>query len=284
MRTTAGHRIVLGADDSPVILHVPHASQVIPADARAGLLLGDEALAMELAHMTDAHTDVIADRAAAASDRTPWSLVNLLSRLVIDPERFPDDREDMRAVGMGAVYTRTSHGQLLRSDDDAAAEDDLLARWYWPYGQAMTDLVDARLAATGRVTVIDVHSYPSQRLPYEVGGKVRPAVCLGTHSFHTADWLLDAGREAFASGGSIAVNTPFAGCYVPLKHHGKEPRVSALMVEIRRDIYMVEPGGQPTNGIAAVIASLTRLIDAVTAPPVNAQSGTPSVRFTGRDA
>jgi len=80
------------------------------------------------------------------------------------------------------------------------------------------------------------------------------------------------------------VNTPFAGCYVPLKHHGKEPRVSALMVEIRRDIYMVEPGGQPTNGIAAVIASLTRLIDAVTAPPVNAQSGTPSVRFTGRDA
>jgi len=255
---------VLGADDSPVILHVPHASQVIPSDARARLLLGDEALTAELAHMTDAHTDVIAEGAAAAAGRTPWSLVNLLSRLVVDPERFPDEREDMRAVGMGAVYTRTSHGQLLRSVDDAAVEEALLARWYRPYGQAMTDLVDARLAATGRVTVLDVHSYPSRRLPYERGGELRPAACLGTHPDHTPDWLLDAGREAFASCGSVAVNTPFAGCYVPLKHFGKEPRVSALMVEIRRDLYLVEPGGQPTKGMAAVTASLTRLIDAAT--------------------
>ena len=267
---------MLGAEDSPVILHVPHASQVIPSDVRARLLLSDDALAAELAHMTDAHTDVIADHAAAAADRTPWSLVNLLSRLVVDPERLLDDRENMRAVGMGAVYTRTSDGQLLRSVDDAAVEDDLLAQWYWPYGQAMTDLVDARLAATGRATIIDVHSYPSRRLPYELGGELRPAVCLGTDPFHSPDWLLSAGREAFASCGSIAVNTPFAGCYVPLKHLGKEPRVSALMVEVRRDLYMVEPGGQPTKGMAAVITSLTRLIDAVTAPPVSPARGTPS--------
>jgi len=238
-------------------------------------MLGDEALAAELAHMTDAHTDVIADRAAAAAHRTPWSLVNLLSRLVVDPERLPDDREGMRAVGMGAVYTRTSDGQLLRSVDDAAAEDDLLARWYWPYGQAMTDLVDSRLAATGRATIIDVHSYPSRRLPYELGGELRPDVCLGTDTNHTPDWLLDCGREAFASCGSIAVNTPFAGCYVPLNHLGKEPRVSALMVEIRRDLYMIQPGGQPTNGMAAVIASLTRLIDVVTASTRRHANGQP---------
>jgi hypothetical protein len=35
------------------------------------------------------------------------------------------------------------------------------------------------------------------------------------------------------------------------------------MVELRRDTYMVEPGGQPTDGIAQAIAGLTTLIDVV---------------------
>jgi hypothetical protein len=40
-------------------------------------------------------------------------------------------------------------------------------------------------------TVIDVHSYPSVRLPYERGGDERPAVCFGADDAHT----LRAGSE-----------------------------------------------------------------------------------------
>jgi hypothetical protein len=36
------------------------------------------------------------------------------------------------------------------------------------------------------------------------------------------------------------------------------------MIEIRRDLYMVEPGGAPTAGLEAVAAALARLVDAVT--------------------
>jgi N-formylglutamate deformylase len=245
--------IVPGATASSVILHVPHASRVVPEGARGRILLDDDALTAELDRMTDAHTDVIAAGVVAAAGVRPWTLVNRTSRLVVDPERFPDEREEMRAVGMGAVYTRTSHGGPLRGDDPAH-EEELLATYYRPYAAAMGDLVDDRLAATGRAFVVDVHSYPVVPLPYERHAHgPRPIVCLGTDPFHTPRPLVEAARRAFAACGTVALDTPFAGCYVPLRHFRREPAVTALMVEVRRDA-----------PIAAVARALTTLI--VTTP------------------
>ncbi|HEV7899934.1 MAG TPA: N-formylglutamate amidohydrolase [Planosporangium sp.] len=256
------YRVHAGASTSPVILHVPHGSRVLTASARTGILLDDTALAAELDHMTDSHTDLIAARAAAAATIRPWTFSNLFSRLVVDPERFPDEREEMRAVGMGAVYTHTSHGRRLRDDDPAHAEE-LLAAHYRPYAAGMADLVDDRLAATGRAVIIDVHSYPSDPLPYELHGYgQRPAVCLGTDPAHTPPDLLAAACAAFAPCGGAALNTPFAGCYVPLRHYRRYLAVAALMVEIRRDTYVIEPGGPPTDGVDRIVEALAGLIDA----------------------
>jgi N-formylglutamate deformylase len=262
-RPGPARRLVAGAAGSPVILHVPHASTQVPVHARRHIRLTDAALATELAHLTDAHTDAVAARAAAAAARTPFQFVNLLSRLVVDPERFPDRREEMLAVGMGAVYTRTSHGALLRAAGPSHVRD-LLATYYRPYAADMTSMVDDRLAAAGRAVVVDLHSYPSRPLPYELhGDRPRPAICLGTDPFHTPADLLATAREMFAGCGTVDLDTPFAGCYVPLTHYRREPAVQAIMVEIRRDIYMREPGGEPTDGIDAVVAAVTRLVDAV---------------------
>jgi len=190
--------------------------------------------------------------------RRPWRFVNQLSRLVVDPERFPDEREQMSRVGMGAVYTRTAMGEHLRDPDPA-----LVQRWYRPYAQALSDLVDQRIAAAGRAVIIDVHSYPRIRLPYEIGEQRRPAICLGTDHFHTPQWMIDAASTAFATYGDIAENTPFVGCYVPLKHYLVDHRVSGIMVEVRRDLYTSEPGGSSTHGLARVARGLAALIDAI---------------------
>jgi N-formylglutamate amidohydrolase len=240
-----GYRTLAGSADSPVVLHVPHGARRIPAEVREHILLDDAALALELDHMTDAGTDRVAHGAAdaVAGDRgpRPWIFENLLSRLVIDPERFPDEREEMRAVGMGAVYTRTSHGEALRADDPAY-ERELITERFDPYARAMTELIEDRLAATGRAVIIDVHSYPSTALPYELhAADARPEVCLGTDAFHTPDSLLDAARTAFRACGDIALNAPFSGCYVPLRHYRARPEVSALMIEMRRDAYRRDP-------------------------------------------
>ncbi|SED98813.1 N-formylglutamate amidohydrolase [Streptomyces sp. TLI_105] len=255
-------RFLPGAADSPVLLHVPHSSREVPAEVRAGILLGDGELDRELDHITDSHTAEIAAVAAAAAGTAPWRFVNGLSRLVVDPERFPDEREEMLAVGMGAVYTRTTHRAALRP----AGFDPgpLLDRYFVPYARAMTEAVAERLAVAGRAVIVDVHSYPAERLPYELHGDgPRPPVCLGTDAFHTPPALLDAAREAFGGFGGVGTDSPFAGTYVPLEHYGRDPRVSALMVEIRRDLYMSEPGGPAGPGVEALGAALAALVDAV---------------------
>jgi len=252
-----------GDPTSPVILHVPHSSREIPAGVRSGIVLDDAALERELDHITDAHTASIAEEAARTAGVTPWRFVNRLSRLVVDPERFPDDREEMLAVGMGAVYTRTTHREPLRPD--GTDPEPLVERYFRPYARAMTDAVAERLAATGRAVIVDVHSYPADPLPYELHADgPRPPVCLGTDSFHTPPGLLAAAREAFAPCGETGLDSPFAGTYVPLEFYGEDPRVSALMVEIRRDTYMTEPGGPAGPGLTRLAGALAALVDAVT--------------------
>ena len=207
-----------GDPASPVLLHVPHAGTEIPAWMRARLLLDDDRAGRRAgrAHRPPHRRDR-AGRGRRAAVR-PWVLVNRVSRFVVDVERFPDEREEMAAVGMAAVYTHGTRGQRLRADDPEHAEA-LLAAFYRPWAAAVQELVEDRLRPTGRAVLLDVHSYPSRPLPYERHADgPRPAVCLGVDPVHTPSWLLAAARRAFARLGPVGVDTPFRGTYVPLAH------------------------------------------------------------------
>lgn len=224
------------------VLHIPHASFEIPATEREHFSLSDDELALELRRMTDAYTDEMF--ALPASEATTVRFP--VSRLVVDPERFVDDaREPMSARGMGVVYTRTSRGKVLRETPDAGERARLLATYYTPHHERLARAVDAALDAHGRCLVVDCHSFPLRALPYELNQScVRPEICLGSDVFHTAPGLLDAARRAFEEGGfTVAVNEPFAGALVPAEHYQLDPRVGALMIEVRRDLYMHEATG-----------------------------------------
>ncbi len=256
--------ITPGERDSPVLLHVPHSSTAVPDAVRDGLLLDDADLASELAAMTDADTDVIAEAAAGTARLRPWLFVNRLSRLVVDPERFPDDREEMNALGMGAVYERTSKLGVLRQPT-ALERQALIDAYFTPYARALADLVRRRLASIGAVSIVDVHSYPALALPYELHGNgPRPDICIGTDLFHTPASLATAAGEAMRaalSDATIEQDSPFSGSYVPDDQYRVNNRVRSVMLECRRDVVASR---QPA--IASGLAALIDRIEAEHAP------------------
>jgi len=254
----------------PVVIHVPHASTVVPAEVRDQFVLSDAELERELLLMTDRYVDEL----YALPAHEAVTVRHRVSRLVLDPERYEDDADEpMSRVGMGAVYTATHEDdpelQPLRrplGGDERAA---LMAGYFRPHPARLERAVEDALRANGRCLVVDAHSYPAWPLPYEKriwpdrdpGWKHRPAVCLGSDASHTPLWLQDAAYEAFAARtGSVCFNRPFAGTMVPLRYYGREKRVASIMVEVRRDQYMDEATGEKLPGFDDVAASVREAV------------------------
>lgn len=254
-----------GQGSSPLVVHVPHSATWLPEAERRALLLDDASLDAELKDITDWYTDKIAFDGLAAAGIPAVVFANAASRLLIDPERFTGAEEPMLAVGMGPVYQSTSGRQSLRSSDPDR-DQLLMERWFHPYAEAFTNLVDKTLVTQGRAILLDLHSFPSRPLPYELDQEApRPSICLGTDAFHTPPAMLHEATEVFESAGwDVAENTPFAGTYVPLKHLGRTREVASIMVEIRRDHYQTEPGGPVHEGYGEVVERLARLFSALT--------------------
>lgn len=105
-----------------VIIHIPHASTLIPKDEGAKLSITGDDLKHELLLMTDRYTEDLFD----ISENTV-KLLFPVSRLIVDPERFADDsKEPMADRGMGVIYTKTADGGALRPLPDAWERQRLL--------------------------------------------------------------------------------------------------------------------------------------------------------------
>jgi len=225
-----------------ILLHIPHASKVIPKQWRSIFLLTDELLEKELITMTDSFTDELFDL-GAKTDRLEFPV----SRLLVDPERFSEDADEpMSAKGMGAVYTKTHDGQPLKHDNQRAS---LMEEYYFPHHIKLEDWVQSQLDNSGRCFIIDCHSYPSLPISCDLSQEPnRPDFCLGTAEPHTPASLVAASVRAFESFGySVTVDKPYAGTIVPLKFFGTDPRVSSMMIEVNRKLYMDEKTGEKSD-------------------------------------
>jgi N-formylglutamate amidohydrolase len=245
-----------------VVLHIPHSSRHVPPEERQAIILDDAALDNELLRMTDAYTDELFPVTPFEAGRVVFPV----SRLVCDVERFPSDEDEpMAARGMGAFYTRTSMGELLRAQSNPAARQLLLDRWYWPHHSQLERMVNDVVTRLGHCLIIDCHSFPSVALPYELDQREERAdFCIGTDAFHTPAVIRDAIVAAVKETGySVAIDAPFSGALVPLSYYRKDDRISSVMIEVNRRLYMDEQSGRRSPDFNQVRAAVGGLVEAV---------------------
>jgi len=241
---------------SKTIVHIPHSRTTIPEIERERFLLSNEKLYEELILMTDLYTDELFNLGDGAR-----CAIFPVSRLVVDPERFRDDADEpMASRGMGAIYTKTSHGRPLRAEPDPTERRRLLAAYYDPHHAELSRAVTSAIDTHGKCVVIDAHSFPSAALPCDLDQSPnRPDICIGTDAFHTpTDLEVHAVSLFEGAGWSVVVNRPYTGAIFPIERYGLDRRVAALMVEVNRHLYMNETTGEKLRSFDACRDRLQR--------------------------
>jgi N-formylglutamate amidohydrolase len=242
-----------------VVLHIPHSGTRIPRAVRDRFKLSEAQVAAELLAMTDWFTDELFTTTLPTA-----RVVYPVSRLVVDPERFVDDAAEVMAVrGMGVIYTKTSRCESLRDAPTPTERTTLLDAYYAPHHNHLTRAVDVALAQYSTCLVIDCHSFASTALPYELHqDHDRPDICLGTDLVHTPPALFEKLAADFMTAGfTVCKDRPFSGTLVPAVHYGTNPRVTSIMIELNRGLYMDEATGVRAAGFSALQAQLQSMLD-----------------------
>jgi N-formylglutamate deformylase len=257
-------RVMDAAPGQSSVIHIPHSSTTVPDDVRRTFVLSDLALRQEILRLTDLYTDEL----FSLDTLTAIPVVFGVSRFVVDPERFTNDAlEPMAARGMGAVYMATTQGAPLRASLSASQRAELLARFYVPHHAALEAATHAVLHATGRCLILDGHSFPSDPLPCDLNqDRPRPEICIGTDPFHTPSALATEAANGFAAYGlDVAIDRPYSGALVPARWYRRDDRVSALMIEVNRCLYM----DQATGEKIATFAETTAVVQSVLTTLIN---------------
>ena len=247
-----------------VLFHIPHDSVEIPDECRELFVLGGDDLERELIRMTDLHTSGLFAGGVAPEQAVLFPV----SRLLVDPERFPDDRDEpMAAQGQGAIYMAASDGRRLKRGLSSIERRYLMERWYFPHHERLLRAVHAALSRYGRALVVDCHSFSSSPLPLEPSqDPCRPQICIGTDPFHTPRTVAGRIVESFAGEGfSVRLDDPFSGTLAPLFHWHHDGRVASVMIEVRRDLYEDEATGRRLASFRSVSGSVRRAVAAAAA-------------------
>jgi len=145
--------------------------------------------------------------------------------------------EPMAKLGRGIAYTKFDSGKIFR--DTTLLKEEVL-KIYNQHAKKVTEAVDKKIEDFGSCLIIDCHSFNDTPLKTDLDKTIpRPDICIGIDTFHTPEILTEATLDIFRSYGySFKINSPYSGCYIPLKHLNKDKRVMGIMIEINKRLYL----------------------------------------------
>ncbi|RED12326.1 N-formylglutamate amidohydrolase [Pontivivens insulae] len=235
--------IIAGEPDSRIVLTCDHASNRIPPDV-APIGLSEADLNRHIAYDVGARGLTL----ALAKRLGGQAVLNRVSRIVIDPNRGPDDPTLVRRIYDRSVVPGNRHV-------DAAEVARRMAAHYTPYHNAVREAVDGVLARGEIPVVIAIHSFTPQLAnrpprPWHVG------ILWDGRDGRVAQPLMQRLRQ---DGWCVGDNEPYSGKYEgdSLDRHAMQRGLPNVLIELRNDL-IADNDAQATwaDHLAAHLADL----------------------------
>ena len=266
------------AMSGPVVVSVPHAGRIYPAE----ILTATRVPQAMLERLEDSWCDRIA---TGAQEAGAVVVEALWARAVADCNRgegqmAPGEvdsslRQEFSApgrkerAGLGVVPTRLADcGPLWKRPIDAAALHWRLESLHRPYHAALANELAAVRKRHGHAVLIDLHSMPP--IPAGQPGHGARIVVGDRFGSSSADWLVDLVMNA-AQRLSVPVtrNQPYAGGHIVRTHGQPDQGTHAVQIEIDRSLYLTP--GRTVD--ATRMAGLAHWFGELVADAVRAQPG-----------
>lgn len=235
---------------SPLMLSFPHSGEIYPDDFgyRNGMEYAD------IDHPNDKYIDEIFSAGQALGLSTiranfPRAYVDVnrhqhdIDREMLDDPDNWYGRFLPGSVAAGATlfwskaYKKPIYDRKLSLSEIKAR----IARYFIPYHQSMTAMIERLHAQHDEVYIVDCHSMT--RFDSEArGGKERPQIDIGNRSGGACapDLTEEMARLFRERGYDVGINKRFAGGEITLRYGWPEIGQHILQVELRRDLYMDE--------------------------------------------
>lgn len=224
-----------------LVLHIPHSSTEIPL--LDGYVSTQDEIQDEIIKLTDWYTDDLFDSEVDDKIVTPFS------RIFCDVERFADDElEVMYKFGMGVLYEKCDNGNQLRTVTQGL-KANILKDYYWVHHASLSEAVKTSLEQTESCLILDCHSFPATPLTRAlVRDEIRPDFNIGTDLYHTPKYIIDESINYFETNGyTLGVDTPYSGSIVPMEYYQKDKRVTSIMLEVNRGLYLNGPTNEKSD-------------------------------------
>jgi N-formylglutamate amidohydrolase len=251
----------------PLVLASPHSGADYPADFIAAARLDP----LALRRSEDSYVDELFAAAPALgapllAARFPRAYLDVNREAwELDPTMFAEalpgfvNAGSPRVhMGLGTIARIVANGEEIYTGKLSFAEAvGRIESLYFPYHQALRQLVEETEAVFGGCLVLDCHSMPSAACRRDAAD-----IVLGDcHGAACAPAILEAARRCLtARGFLVAVNEPYAGGFTTL-HYGDPPRQRhALQIEINRALYMDERNYRRKPRFARVARDMAELV------------------------
>ncbi len=236
----------------PLVFASPHSGSDYPAEFLAASCLDP----MSLRRSEDSFVHEIF---GCAPEMGAPLLHALFPRAFVDPNREPYELDPAVfkdqlppyantssprvAAGLGTIARVVANGANIYRRKLSLEEGlERIRSYYWPYHEALRELVETTKQRFGYCILIDCHSMPSSSRPKRGRDAKRTAFVLGDcHGTTCAPVVTQRVEQVLTAKDYVVVrNTPYAGGFVT-RHYGKpQSHIHCLQIEINRHIYMDE--------------------------------------------